>query len=254
MDPDQPSQSPFASGSREVSSAEATIAPTPDPYQGAEPRLGIIHLLVWTACVAFLLGINQSFPSSLPQAGSAARLAMGMGFQSLGNGAALAGLLLWGWRRYGGRAFPRFPGEYFLVILGVISALSIPSTVIEWFLAASTDSAGEWAWIAALMGWGCAYGLVAAIAYLVAAVHMKARRRRAVFLLCLGIGILRWSAILLTHGTVAWHALGFIADAIVGTALWLDWRDRLRYPWPHWLGIAVLFWGTIGQLTWLFLR
>lgn len=256
MDSEQPPQSPFAPGFEGVSSAQAQTPPTPDPYQDGEPRLGILHLLVWTACVAFLLGINQSFPSSFSPGDRASRVAMGVGLQSLGNGAALAGLLLWGWRRHGGRAFPRYPGEYFLVIFGIIIALSIPTTVIECFLAASINSGEGWSAITIMGGWSCAYGLIAAIAYLVAATRVKARRWRIVFLLCLGIGVLRWSGILfvLFHSVVAWCALGFIADAVVGTALWLDWRDRLQYPWPHWLGIAISFWGTIGQLAWMFLR
>lgn len=97
MDPDQPSQSPFASGSREVSSAEAPIAPTPDPYQGAEPRLGIIHLLVWTACVALTLGVDQSFSAMFSQSQEKSGAMFLRGLYAFGSGAGLGiAVFFWG--------------------------------------------------------------------------------------------------------------------------------------------------------------
>lgn len=97
MDPDQPSQSPFASGSRRVSSAEAPIAPTPDPYQGAEPRLGIIHLLVWTACVALVLGIGQTFSAVFSHGQDKSGVILSRGLAALGSGAGLGiAVFFWG--------------------------------------------------------------------------------------------------------------------------------------------------------------
>lgn len=257
MDSEQPPQSPFAPGFEGVSSAEAPTPPAPDPYQGGEPRLGIIHLLVWTACVAFLLGINQSFPSSFSPGDRANRISLAFGIQSLGAGAGLAGLLLWGWRRYRGRAFPRYPGEYFLVAIGLTVALSVPFTIWFCFLAASVGTRGGLSSAMRMVtGWIWAQTILFGIVYLAAAIRMKATRWRLVFLLCLGIAIARRSDILLRLFPIfpTWLALSFAGDVFLGVALWLDWRQKLRYPWPHWLGIAIIFWDTVAQLTWLLLR
>lgn len=256
MESEQP-QSPFAPGFEGVSSAEAQTPPTPDPYQGGEPRLGIVHLLVWTACVAFLLGIDRFFSSSFAPGDRANRILLAFGIQALGAGAGLGGLLLWGWRRYHGQPFPYYPGEYFVVIAGAVSALYVPLKVSLSFMAASAAT-GDRLYLMTAMAWTCAPGLVAVIAYLVSAIRMKVTRWRVVFLLNLGFVILRRFGVLLSPfpGLAPWIELYliFLADAIVGIALWLDYRQKSRYPWTHWLGIAIFYWGTVVQLTWMFLR
>jgi hypothetical protein len=91
------------------------------------PRLGLIHLLMWTACVAVWLGlqrvVGQLFWNSAHPFGDSILKIADTVLTSLGNGAALGGLLLWVARRRRGLPFPKHPGEYLLVVLGLSEVL-----------------------------------------------------------------------------------------------------------------------------------
>lgn len=251
MESDQPPQSPFAPGFEGVSSAEAQTPPTPDPYQGGEPRLGIIHLLIWTACVALVLGIDQSFSSGFPTLHCENRMATAL-VQSMGGGTALAGLLIWARRRYRGQAFPRYAGEYFLVVFGILTALYLANEVSGCVLMQLGEHRRGSSHMRLIRGgWNCTLALAPIVAYLASTIRLKAMRWRVVFLLCLGIEILTdlQGPVLLPHEVASFFALSFASDAAVGVALWLDWRQGLRYPWPHWLGVAAFYWRVVLQMS-----
>jgi hypothetical protein len=91
---------------------------------GPDPRLGIIHLLMGTACVAVYLGTEQ-WLALLPKKRSllgmlvAPRIEIG----GISAGLALAGLILWAVRRQRGRVFPKYPGDVLWIALGLMATL-----------------------------------------------------------------------------------------------------------------------------------
>ena len=51
----------------EAALGEAASSPFgPTSAAGEQPRLGIIHLLVWMACVAFYLGVFKGVLAAIP--------------------------------------------------------------------------------------------------------------------------------------------------------------------------------------------
>jgi hypothetical protein len=105
-----------------------------DPSTGPdEPRLGILHLLAWTACVAVYLGVQRIAGQRLddptgPFGGTYNAVIATLG--SIACGAALGGLILWGTRRWRGLAFPKHPGEYLLVVTGLHLALEFSTALL----------------------------------------------------------------------------------------------------------------------------
>ena len=108
MDPHSPLQTPPPG---------SPFRPVPE-----QPRLGIIHLMVWTACVAVYFSINRLFyPDELLQT-DPLFLVFWVG-EGIVLGAALGGLLLFVARRCRGLPFPTQPGEMLLVLSGVNAAM-----------------------------------------------------------------------------------------------------------------------------------
>lgn len=253
MESEQP-QSPFVPGFEGVSSAESQTPPAPDPYQGGEPRLGIIHLLVWTACVAMVLGSDQTFSAVFSHGQDKSGVILARGLAALGSGAGLGGLFLWGWRRRHGRPFPRHPGEYLLVVIGLSAILSM---LMEGVLCALVvpvkEAIPSTSWL--LPVWTCSDALACGAMYSVAAWCVTAWRWKAAFLVCLTVTILRTLISLLdAYSSVSWLVVSLPTDLAILIAILIDLRHRLRFPWPHWLGIVIFYWDTIVSLVWMLLR
>lgn len=85
------------------------------------PRLGIAHLLVWTACCAAFLGAARSLaqrPAGIVGAAFLVAVAMGAG-------TAWAGLAITLIRAARGRPWPIEPGQWLLATLGVMEAAEL---------------------------------------------------------------------------------------------------------------------------------
>lgn len=229
MDSDAP-QSPF----------------TPDFALAAEPeqpRLGIVHFLVWTACAAVYLGLMR-FVSSLHTLGG--QVPVSTALYALPMGASLGGLLLWVARRARGLRFPRHPGEYLLVVIGLQVFVHLALGIPFWIAALCGDSGpGSATYHLILLG----SGVAAALFFAWAAVRVNIRRWRWFFLVGVA-GVLLPAGVFVTVRVSPYLAMFVLSGATRYSArlaidLWLlgivikDHVEGRRYPWTHWLGVAV---------------
>lgn len=205
------------------------------------PRIGVIHFLIWTACVAVYcglaqsLGLNERNPDTFDMTLSVLR--------SLGVGAALGGLLLWAARRWRGLAFPVHPGEYLLVVKGINVAC-----FMLFYGGAKRSGLLD---LHSLLIWRCLtillnslYGVTLAWAIY----RVKASRWRMVFIILLGADLC--SCCVSGPPGVGNQSLAVLGDLVLVGVLLKDRADGLRYPWPHWVGIVTKLWlSTIATIS-----
>jgi hypothetical protein len=216
-----------------------------------EPRLGILHILIGTACVAVYLGLIQTVRHGLGTVAHVAGTGTGIVLaamrllQGVGSGSALGGLVLWATRRTRGRPFPKHPGEYLLVVLGISSLLGL---VLGFVISQMMESAPFRSWERAIS----LYNLVVAIVWIWGALVLRARRWRAFFFLAAAFELL--SCVLLWAGvahTGAWRLpLYVLVPVVLAVVVVKDHRQGLRYPWTHWLGVGVQMWIALVALGW----
>jgi len=227
MDTETP-QSPFA-----------TESPFPPGYRPQVPRLGIIHFLVWTACVAVYLGTTRDLwlRESMPLA-----LQVHWAARSFAAGAALGGVLLWISRRLRGIAFPACPGEYLLLAMGLTTALYLGFLVLP--LIRMLVGVQDPAWNEAF--WRIV-PLVANGVYIVllawAAVRVKTPRWRLLFI---GWALSAFPYLFLPFIpyflTRMCQFATLAVDGCLVVVVLIDVARGIRYPWTHWLGVAVRLW------------
>jgi len=225
-----------------------------------EPRLGIMHLLVWTACVA----VYFSFLRTLSQVEGAPTLSflttdvlsVPLG---LGMGTALAGLVLLVSRRLRGFPLARHPGEYMLLLFGVSSVSSAATyTIVAHFQPGRLGGTSwtQYVFIATALGVLVINGLI----LLVALVRVKILRWRIFF------AVVMMTAVLQRILPVVVSMAGFFGTRLLVTVLQLvplitvlalivvvvmDLHQRKRYPWQHWLGVGLQFWFGAFNVGWL---
>lgn len=245
MDPDKPPQSPFAPGW----SPDASTEPVPD-----QPRLGIIHFLVWMTCVAVCLGITRAWwgIQIADRASGPQSILIYLGLLDIGSGAALGGLALWMTRRLRGWTFPRYPGEYLLAVLGVTVLLSLAMYITDLVLASFDEGGAGHAKSIVFDGYGqFAQGLIRGLFLLWAVVCVKVPRWRLFFFGVLATGLLPsfcvfWLMGLMGPNRVLYFVLSVWLIALVIT----DHFQGRRYPWTHWLGVAVYLWYEAVAAGW----
>jgi hypothetical protein len=231
------------------------------------PRLGIIHLLAWTAATAvltrfWLLMHTLEGPDSIemPSVMEVFRQVISCIF-SAANGAGVVGacvLLLGKLRRAPGRLQPGhcctlIETTTFVLILTVwfghvmIRKLGLQDSQYYLF-----DSE---AWI--LLGYGGIL-VIRAVAYLVATVLLRDARRWRVTLgalsavsLMAGLGWIggffhNW--LLSVAAIPLWRLIG--GGVLLVTVL-LDLRRGSRRDWLHWLGVAIIFVDVLVSLAWM---
>jgi hypothetical protein len=230
------------------------------------PRLGLIHLLVWTACVAVCLGLQRvlvqiAWGPAYTLEDAPLKIATAA-LRSIGYGAALAGLLLWVARRRRGLRFPKHPGEYLLVVLGLDWALTFFAGFLT--LPPSFPLAQErlplllaplcgqrvlyvivllWPLLAVKsLRWRMFFGAMLAsqllfVSYLALSqliLHLALPRSQPTW-------VLRWSGIF-TGLILGFAWLSVAADAILVVIVAREHWKGIRYPWTHWAGVAVRLW------------
>ena len=245
----------------DVPPASPLEAPPGSPFrpEPEQPRLGIIHLLGWTACVAVHFSVIQAIrrPGYAPALSSLVLL-VGVG---IGRATALSGLVLLAARRYRRLPFPRQPGETLLVLLGIGAALHHVETLLYIGRAQIALSVVRTLGI-----------LLLAVLFLLAAARTSIPRWRAYFVTVLVAGAIRALLPLLLFRLLSpvnnslrtWFPLlsrlpWFLPGAVLLFVALKDARQRPRYEWTHWLGIGVALWnGLMGVMssvraTWLLL-
>lgn len=236
--------------------AEPSPPGSPFARQPEQPRLGIIHLMVWTACTAGCLSIYRVlhllvFPDKAGELDLSETSQMVS--SGIGIGAAWGGLLLFVRRRYRGLPFPVHPGEILLIAIGIHALLSLAWGAIMFSIshAMGWDTASlPWSfWIL----WTCGNNTIAGLVFLVAALKNKNARWRPFFFSCVALYAVSffepWMLWWVSHGFLVFRCLYFVPGLFL---LWIVIKDLYRterYPWTHWLGVGVSFLGDAVQLV-----
>ena len=260
MDTDPPSTSPL-----ETPPAASPFSPEPE-----QPRLGIIHFMVWTACAAVYFSIVRTaqlgFAEKVPVDG----LMFAWLGQGVGAGAALGGLVLFAARRYRGPRFPTQPGETLLVLLGVGVVIEFVRYLASFLMVAALtadpnsapmpfrfDGSSQSLLLTVVAIVQGALSVFLFVLYIIAVVRTKILRWRLYFLTVIITPVLYFLAApaagLLGRPSV-WLVLLFsgvthlILTAVLLAVVSADAYQKLRYRWTHWLGVAVALWGGVFAL------
>jgi hypothetical protein len=257
----EPPRSPFKPGYEPPGEPGSPFAPDYDPARWAEPRLGIIHLLAATTCVAVYFGLfqtaqlitadlaDQSDTRLVSEASSV--------LYGLGSGLALSGLLLWLARRWRGVPFPRHPGEYMLVVQAVACFVNLGVHFLLahlWALSEQeTSTFYFYPWWRVIRLVQC---LTYAALWMVADLRVGHRRWQTFFFLCAASQLLLG---LLALGEIERFGAVFRVPYMLLTIVLVvivvrDHRQGLRFPWSHWLSVGIRFWFTLLSLWWLVLE
>jgi hypothetical protein len=259
MSAEQPPGSPFRPDADPLGVRRSPFAPGYEPAEA--PRLGIVHLLAATACVAFYLGLMQSaerltqmlaefrrYPSDdslLGRISQASTL-----FYGLGAGIALGGLPLWVARRVRGMRFPRHPGEYILVVVGIAGLLNLGEQFVFVFVSSLLFGGGlNYSWFVGII---FVLSLAVALLWFVAARRVAIRAWRRYFYLCAGATLLADFASCGSFRSGR-YVVAMLTDAILVWMVVREHRRGLRYPWSHWVGVGVKLWFGLLSLAWFVL-
>jgi hypothetical protein len=236
------------------SRAAAGVCPfAPAPQHFCPPRLGIIHLLAWTAATAATLKYFMAAMSRLDTSGmpaSAVTLSWAFGFvmaivfgaDAVGEAVVLNGKL----RGQTGRLQP---GHWFVLIytLATLAAWSMEAIVV---LFAVGGQPGHRFTAASAHAMHVAYVVFPAIrsfTYLIVAARMRDARRWQVatrIVAVTDLAVLALQFLPLVSWSLTPVTRGQIRGLVVGTtflvALLSDLRRGPRRDWVHWLGVAVI--------------
>ena len=221
------------------------------------PRLGIIHLLVWTACVAFYLGIIRSFWLLLPGGSETSGALIFANLFGMANGTALGGLVLFAARRYRRIRFPVHPGEVLLVALGVSTVLGlilyVPFLLYVSINFHSLSLKGRTADLAPLLLLNM-FGNAAI--FLVSMAFTNVPRWRGFFITVAAFSVICGCIGGPMNAVLLFPVLGMmspIAGLVLCFVVFLDVTQRIKYPWTHWVGVGIAIWITVVMWLLIFL-
>lgn len=218
----------------------------------ARPRLGIIHLLLWMACVAVYFAFRNTYAGLYGGSQRGPAVDTFRVIYGIGAGTAMAGAVLFAASRLRGIAFPIHPGEFLWVLYGLAEVLHWMYQglllCLEIMGAISYGPTGR-----IILGilrpellWPvmCCWPVLC----------LKDRWWRAWFALSLVTGIVAayfLVAYFLRLPYVHPHVGLGLVTVMGGVFIVAVVRDRLRhqkYPWTHWVGIAVVVWRLIAMV------
>jgi hypothetical protein len=220
---------------------------SPDCADVEQPRLSIIHLLGWTACVAVYFSVlRTTAPPNWGPRGLSLFVAIAMG---IGSGTALGGLMLAAARRYRGLPFPSQPGERLVMVLGIAAAVNMGYYTIEAFEPYVT-----------------AYLLLSTLLLVVlygfAARAESSARWRAYFIMMAALTtnlvtllVLPFSGSLVYNSppNLIWISTLLPQFSSAVAMLYIAWKDSRQgacYRWTHWLGIYLVLWNDMIMSAW----
>jgi len=225
-----------------------------------QPRLGIIHLMLWTAGTAVALTIDRVAQDLVPeesslvdpiQPGISAVWAICVG-PAIGAWAILVR------RRLHGIRFPTEPGEWLLLVSGASYVFSQLCTTVGQLTqdADATQAPLPLLWFA--MG-----HLFPAIGYVIAALYNRRPRSWMVCFATIAIVHALLVIELLAHSfSVYWPYLNLISFAfvclplVVLVASGIDLGRRRHFGWLHWVGVITYLCGMlmwVSVVVWLML-
>jgi hypothetical protein len=251
MNPEHGPEDQSDSGAAPQPEKASRAAPQPE-----SPRLGIIHLLGWTACVAAYWGIRR-WLALLRGLEPKVTLPLSPRFLeacvwSFCDATALGGLALLVARRLRRLPFPRYPGETWFVILGVMVVIELARYHIISIVSVFTQIT----YPTAILPYHLPWEALLALLFLVATIRTKSLRWRLCFgsyLGALAVLVTRDAMICLSFDRVpdnrAAAIMAAAGSACLVVAAVKDALDRHRtdYPWTHWTGVVL----ALLKLAWV---
>ena len=244
-----------------------TLPPVTVPSKGdspfdlpRQPPIGIIHVLIWTACTALLMAGHRWFNTSGEMSDEHALFrTVTSVLNSILYGMALGGPILLVYRRLtGGAPFPVQPGHWLLLVEGfgclIIWSAFVGTRVLERW----NDTPDYDMFYVAVR----VLTIQASLAVVLACVGWRFRGElywRLYFWIRLPFYMavaLAWLPPLVSHYTQVPFSLvnGVQSCGVFVWGLWLvaaviaDWAKAKRRDWLHWLGVVVSFGGTVMYL------
>jgi hypothetical protein len=237
-----------------MNEADSGEVPKPAESFPERPRLGIRHLLLWTACAAVYLAMYQGFFAGAVDAFDRI-YAILTALHSIAGGVLLMGVLFWLARRLQRVPFPSSEGEVLWLALGLILLADMARLpAIYWWTGGRGTERDVLLLITTTITFGI-LGLTAGVWLLIAIFRTRKRLWRALF------GVALAGLVLKTFGCVSWFGFYFgpfslmwfvllTAGSLLATAaLWQDWLRTPRPPWTHWAGTACCAWQCLLGLV-----
>ena len=224
-------------------------APAAEPDAPLAGRLRIAHLLVLTTCTAAYLGLQQEFEAarelSFPEGTRSS--AVRMTHEAMGVGAALTGLLLFVVRRMRRTAFPKHPGEFLILALGVavLANLAFQMAAILSLSEGATYTSSNWRRVFLTTG-----QLISGIILLLAASRTRYWRWRVVLFWLAAVNALYCLAMSLEFFALLdfLSILSVLGSLLLLCVFLMDLVQRVPYPWTHWFGVATKLWFALAWI------
>ena len=235
-----------------------------------QPRLQIIHLLLWTAGTALVLATWRHGVDAYQEYPSAIRLLMlvQLVFHGPLEGAAVASLGVWAYRARKGIPFPVSPGEWTLVVYGVKAvAWAVMATLWRGLfgsLSLPHEGVSLTVWLVLL---SCIHLLEAGL-FLTATVHVRTAPAWRLFLAGQAVHAVvagwRWAIFGLNTqlyfpvlqfleqaAALIANAIACICFVLLILAVVRDWRQRTPRGWMHWVGVVTALVSMVMGAAWI---
>ncbi len=210
------------------------------------PRLGIRHLMLWTAMTAVVLGMQRVASYRSPMQNEYV-LFYGILWPML-TGGQLAGLIILTAWRYRRLSFSLQPGEWLLLVTGLSSTVTL---LLSWPLVIFFDTVGSEGWTAYLYVYGWLMAVFLCGIDFLPAWKVRDSRPWRVFFWIIFIRIVLGTLLRLTAllspmmlaetflRAISFYILPYAPVVILGVVLWTDHRARRNWRWTHWVGIGL---------------
>ena len=210
------------------------------------PRLGIRHLMLWTAMTAVVLGMYRAAQYRSPMQNEYV-LFFGI-VQPMLFGGQLAGLIILAAWRYRRLSFSPQPGEWLLLVTGLSSTVTL---LLGWPMVISFNTVGAVfqcgiyflpAWkIRDSRPWRVFFWLVfvrSVLGFLLSAFLPLMFVLAGTFPMMLAMTLF-WA--------ISYYIMPYAPVVILGVALWTDRSARRSWRWTHWVGIGLYLATTLLQ-------
>jgi hypothetical protein len=168
-------------------------------------------------------------------------------------GPALGGLLIWGARLRRAILFPRHPGEYLLVVEGMIALLSLETGFLAPLLIEVLDQYDEppIVFVSFLGVLLVSFHLAGVLVWYFAGRWIGTGAWGMFFFLCAGAQLLgSCNCGALSFLVVGHCELDLLISPIPVVLAVKEHRRGLRYPWTHWLGVGIWLWFALLNVPW----
>lgn len=260
--PSNQGESPFARVKGSDRAEDASGWPSTDA--GQQPRLQIFHLLMWVTGSALILAVYRQ--SNMGQRGqtNASQIVWSalIVVQSMLYGGAVCSLPIYLARKLKGIPFPVHPGQWLLLISGVMHVLQFA----HWGVLQLLDSTVMSDLVLPRFVWAGGYAVISVTAVCLGIVAAVAQRDSRLWMAFFLIGSARHAVAVLWYLALAmfidrldWFGplnlvvsggIGIVSAALL-LCIWQDLARGVRRDWMHWAGVAVQLGSATVTACWL---